>query len=281
MIGFTEKYRDTTSVLGVIGALVHFRSLLFELSLREIKDRYLGYALGGLWAVLSPLLLCALYAYLFIVVYPTRTGTEFDGIRSVVWLLSGIVVWFFLADVMGRAVSVISGASSFVKQIIFPIEILPAQVVITGMPSLVIGILVTLALAAWSAPATLPGMALLLPLALVLVLVVVLGLAYLIAAFAPFVRDMREIVQFLSAAGMFLAPVLFMPSLVEQLDPILKTIIAYNPFTHLIACIRDALFFGRITSPLSWGVATGFAAAMLTIGAGVYQQLKSLFSEAI
>jgi lipopolysaccharide transport system permease protein len=255
--------------------------LLWEMSVLELKDRYINHALGGLWAVLNPLLICCLYLYLFTVVFPVRLGPEYAGARSLIWLLTGLIMWLAVTDVMSRALAAIANASQLVRQVVFPVEILPAQVVVTALPNMAVGFSVVLILVAIGRPETLLGTAWLLPLALVILLICLAGIAYVLATLAPFVQDLREVVSFLSSAGMFLAPVLYFPPTLDQLAPALSAILAFNPFTHLLACFRDALFYGAMTEPVSWLIAAIFAVSMLLLGATLFQRIKPHFAEAL
>jgi lipopolysaccharide transport system permease protein len=268
-------------LLDVMRVVVRFRALIRELAFRDVSDRYLDHALGGAWAVMSPLLVLAVYVYLFTSVFPARLGSHDSGLGGVIWILSGLVTWFFITDVMGRAVGAVSSASNLVKRVVFPVEIIPMQTTVVALPGFLIGLIVILALQALHDPSILMGTAWLLPLALLILGAVVIGLAYGLAALGPFLRDLREIVQFVSMIGMFLAPVLYLPSVIDSLNPLLSALLDANPFTHVLACLRDALVHGRLTQPASWLIAFLFGAVTLIAGVTVYERVKPHFAEAL
>jgi lipopolysaccharide transport system permease protein len=257
------------------------RSLLAELSMRELQDRYIDHALGGVWAVLNPLLTCLLYLYLFTVVFPVRLGLEFQGAASLIWLLSGLTMWLAVTDVMGRSMYAISGSPSLVRQVVFPVEVLPAQVVVTSVPTYAVGLAVVLGLVAYDRPGILLGTLWMLPLALLLLALTLMGLSFLLASLAPFTRDLREVINFFGSAGLFMAPILYFPPTLKNLDPGLRLALNLNPFTHLLACLRDALFYGTVTAPASWAIASVFALALAMFGAVLFQRVRSHFAEAV
>jgi ABC-type polysaccharide/polyol phosphate export permease len=261
--------------------VVRFRALIRELAMRDIRDRYLEHALGGAWAVMGPLLMLAVYVYLFTVIFPSRLGADDTGLGGVVWILSGLVTWFFITDVMGRAVGALAASSNLVKRVVFPVEIIPVQIVATVLPGFVIGMAVVIVLQAWHQPSVLLGTLYLLPPALLILFAALIGIAYALAAFGPFLRDLREIVQFISMIGMFAAPILYLPTTIAELNPMVKTVLWVNPFTHVVACLRDALVIGAFTAPGSWLAACLFAALMLVGGITVYERLKPHFAEAL
>lgn len=277
----SKSLNKADGVADLIGTLVKYKDLLFELSSRELKDKYINHSLGGAWAFMSPLLMSGLYIYLFSEVFPSRMGGEYQGPKSLIWLLTGITVWFMVSDLLGRSLTAITGSPSLVKQVVFPVEILPAQVVLTGIPTFAVGMMVVLGFVAWVDPNIFIGAVWMLPLALILFGIICMGLTYLLAAFAPFMQDLREIMAFVSGAGMFLAPVLYFPPTIENLNPVLKSVLEGNPFTHLLACFRDAVFYGQMTQPISWAITAVFALVLAFIGFSMFQRLKPHFSEAI
>lgn len=281
MTSSSKSLNKADGVADLIGTLFKYKDLLFELSSRELKDKYINHSLGGAWAFMSPLLMSGLYIYLFSEVFPTRLGGTFEGPKSLIWLLSGITVWFMVSDLLGRSLTAITSAPSLVKQVVFPVEILPAQVVLTAIPTFAVGMMVVLGLVAWVDPNIFIGTVWMLPLALILFAIISMGLTYLLAAFAPFMQDLREIMAFVAGAGMFLAPVLYFPPTIENLNPVLKGVLEGNPFTHLLACFRDAVFYGQMTQPLSWGITAVFALVLAFFGFSMFQRLKPHFSEAI
>jgi lipopolysaccharide transport system permease protein len=250
------------------------------LSFSSIRDRYVDHALGAAWAVIGPLLQIGLYLYLFTVVFPARMAGDEVGLKGLVWLLSGLVAWFFIADAISRAVGIVAQSPSLVQRVLFPVEVLPAVAMLNAMPNLIVGLafLAPLALVAHHGPYV--GL-LLLPPALVLMAVIVLGLGYLLAALGPFKRDLAEVVQFAGAIGLFLAPVLYLPETVERLNPALATLLQFNPFTHLLACFRDALVFGAVTAPWSWFGSTIFALLTIALGLPAFARVKPHFAEAL
>ena len=52
--------------------LFRFRGLLATLTSRELKARYRGSVLGFLWSLANPLLLLAVYTFVFSVVFKPR-----------------------------------------------------------------------------------------------------------------------------------------------------------------------------------------------------------------
>lgn len=60
----------------------HHRSLILRLARREIDARYRGSVLGIVWAVLNPILMLAVYTFVFSVVFQARWGATGEATRN-------------------------------------------------------------------------------------------------------------------------------------------------------------------------------------------------------
>lgn len=279
--------------MAVLATLYRHRELTWALARRELSEQFRGRALGSLWAIGQPLLLIALYIFVFGFVFPARMaaagatdGIVESGAAYTVFLLAGLIPWLAFADAMNRATGSIIFNSALVRQVVFPVETLPAKSAIAAFVTQLVmtGILLLYMLVRGGIPAT----ALLLPVLLALQLVAMLGMALLLATFTVFLRDVREIVIFLTTAGLFLAPILYMPEWVESLSPVARWGLELNPFTHLVRCHRDLLAPAADGAgawggfhPLSWLVVVGFAAVALAVGGVAYRRCHHVLGELV
>src|SRR5262245_6488857 len=226
-----------------------YRLLIAEMTRRELTDRYAGQMLGAAWAIGVPLLTMAVYVFAFMVLFRGRLGPTDDGHAYAAYVLAGIVPWLVLQDVLMRATVSVSGSASLVKQIVFPTEVLPLKVVLATIPALLIGLLVTVVVAATAGTVSALGILVLLPLSAFLLLLSSAGLAYTLAAIGVFLRDTKDIVSVLLTIGFFIHPIIYPP---HQVPAWLERIFYLSPFTHIIGCFRDALIDGTVTRPWSW-----------------------------
>jgi lipopolysaccharide transport system permease protein len=265
----------------LIAILTRHRELTWEMTRREIKDRYAGQALGVVWAIGHPLLLMALYVFVFAYVFPTRFETGSDMPRSFVsYILSGLIPWMAFAEAMSKGTSVITGQAALVKQVVFPTEILPVKAVLACFITqlLATGFLLVFMLATehgW------PATVVLLPLLFLLQLLAMIGVNYLLSSIAVYIRDLREVVQVFLTAGVFLAPIFYLPSWVERANPLFQLVLNANPFTHLVWCYRDVLYYGSVAHPGSWAVTTALSALVFYGGYRVFRKLKPAFGDAL
>ena len=103
--------------------------MLFSLAKNDFKAKYAGSALGAVWAFISPIITILIYWFVFQVAF--QNGPVGD-VPYVVWLVSGIVPWFFISEAWGGATGVLIDYSYLVKKVVFKIEILPSVRVLSA-----------------------------------------------------------------------------------------------------------------------------------------------------
>lgn len=272
---FTGYLRALREVLTL---LYRHRDLTFEMARREIFDRYSGQWLGAYWAVGHPLFLMGLYVFIFAVVFKQSFGgTQAMPRDYITYLLCGLVPWLALQEAMVKNCSSISSSAALVKQTIFPIECLPAKGVASSLAtqSVGLGVLIVYGLARYQ---SLPWTYALLPVVLALQIGIMLGLGFLLSAVGVFVRDTKDVVQVLAVAGVYLLPVFYLPDAVPDL---FRPVLYANPFSHLIWCYQDILYYGRFEHPWSWAVTGAFATLGLAGGYRVFRLMKPSFGNVL
>jgi lipopolysaccharide transport system permease protein len=259
-------------------ALRH-RELVLELAWREIAERYAGSALGAAWTVLTPLVTMAVFVGLFAFVFPIRFGDDGSPWTGAALILSGLVPWLAFVDVATRAPSIFLSQRALVRQVVFPIEVLPARAVVSALPTWAIGTVVVLVVAA-SAVGPRPSWALL-PALWLLQFLAMLGAAFLLASLGAWLRDLREIVSILANLGLYAAPILFLPAMVASLPAAARWVIALNPFSHMVWCHQDAVVLGSIAHPASWIVFPVSAVAAFVGGVVAFGRVRLNIAEVL
>lgn len=229
---------------------------------RELSDRYAGQALGVSWAVVHPLFMILLYLFVFAVIFRQRIGGTVEmPLDYIAYLLSGLAAWLTVQDAVIKSCSVITSNSSLVKQVVFPLEVLPVKSLLVSFVPQVVS-LAFLVIYVLVQQRSLPVTYALLPLLLLMQLLLLLGLAFVLATAGAYVRDLKDVMQLMATAGVYLVPVFYLPQWVPS---IVRPLLVLNPFSHLIWCYQDALYFGRIEHPWSW-----LATALLSVVSFVF-----------
>lgn len=270
--------------LGALGrVLASRRELLWEMGKRDIRDRYAGQALGALWAVVTPLMNMAVYLFIFAFVFRIRMPAAGEAVVQgwggsyALYLLSGLVPWLGFQEVMSRSTTAVTDNANLVKQVVFPVEILPLKILCSAFLTQGVALLIFLAygLVSFGLPSP---MILLLPWLLFLQALAAAGVAMLFASVGPFFRDIKEVVALCSFVLLYCMPIFFTPSMLPQE---IYLILLLNPLSHMIECYHDVLYWGAILSPVSWLVFPLVAAALFAFGCRTFTTLKSYFGNVL
>src|SRR5262249_57000162 len=134
------------------------------------------------------------------------------------------------------------------KQVVFPLEVLPLKGVLASLVPQFIGLLFLTVYTAL-ASGSLPGTYVLLPLVLMMQVVGLFGIAFLLSALATFLRDLKEVMTLHAVAGLYLLPILFVPT---SLPPVVNKLLFFNPLSHPSWGFSDVLFYGELAHPVPW-----------------------------
>lgn len=249
---------------------IHSRSLLWQFARRDVLGRYRGSLLGLTWSFLTPLLMLAVYSFVFVGVFRASwPGTpKGSGVEFALQVFAGLLVFNLFAEVTGRAPNLVVEQPNLVKKVIFPVELLAWVTVLSGLFHLLISagtLLVVLLIARGGLPIT----ALALPLVLLPFLPMLLGLGWFLSAIGVFVRDVSPVMNMIVSLIMFLSPVFYS---VSSLDPEIQFWMNLNPLTLIIEQVRAVLLLGHWPA---WGALGmyGLVACVFAVLGGTFFQL--------
>ena len=202
--------RDADAPLPVrlLGVWRH-RRLLKRMAERELRQRYVGSALGLAWTALSPLIFVAVYVVIFTFVFGARLNPGAPTAEYALYVLAGLLPWVAFSEVAGRSTQTMAEHRNLVKFVVFPVQILPLTSLYVVALSQAIGLLVLVLLATWLHGGPPPGLWLL-PAVLVLQAIFLAGVAWLLGALGAVLRDVKEVVQVALMVGMFLTPIFYL-----------------------------------------------------------------------
>ena len=255
--------------------LWEFRGLLYFFVWRDIKVRYKQTILGALWAVIQPLFTMLVFTIFF----HRLGGVPSDGLPYPVFSFAGLVPWqFFQTGVTHGSESVVTNAR-LVTKVYFPRTALPTSAVLAGLVDLAIAMGVLLILMAYYGVAP-PIYALFLPLFLILAVVTALGVSLWLAGLNAKYRDVRYTTTFMLQAWLFLTPVAYPASLLEE--PWQRTLYALNPMVGVVEGFRWSLLPGTETSTGSMiFVSSAVSLVVLISGAFYFRRLERSFADVV
>jgi lipopolysaccharide transport system permease protein len=220
--------------------------LIRAMARRMTLARYRGSALGLVWAVLNPLVLIAVFTFVFAGVFGARFGATGTPLDYALYLFCGLLPWTAFAESVQQSAGVVVAHSNLVKRVVFPLEVLPVAQAVSALVGQLFGT-VALLLAALALRGELHATALWLPALLLPQLLLTLGASWLVASLGVFLRDTAQALTLLLTAWMYLTPIIYPETIVpERYRPLLEL----NPFTPLVRSYRRCLLEG--TAP-DWG----------------------------
>ncbi len=220
---------------------------MFQLTRREVAGRYRGSMLGILWSLVNPVLMLAVYTFVFSVVFKTRwtEGGDQSQISFAVTLFAGLIVFGIFSECVNRAPQLIVSQPNYVKKVVFPLEILPWVSLLAALFHAAISLVILLALLLVTKH-SIHVSTILLPAILLPLVLWTMGLGWFLSSLGVFLRDIGQIVGVATTALLFLTPVFFP---VSALPPKLQLFSRLNPLALPVEQARAAVIFGR---PLAW-----------------------------
>ncbi len=256
------------------------RKLIRSMVRRDILARYRGSFAGALWTFLNPLLLMGTYAFLFGVVLKQRFGADASGVGYVLYFLAGMLPWLAFSEAVGRAPYVIVEHRNFVKKLVFPLETLPANLVISGAVTEIFGLAIFL-VGLLAARHTVPLAVVWLPVLIVPQLLLTAGLCWFLAALGIFMRDLGAIIGFVLTLWFFLTPICYPEASWSSVPADVVRILSANPIYILVRGYR-AIFL-QDQAPALRGVAALWvaSAAVAILGHAWFHRLRRSFADVI
>ena len=252
-------------------------SLIRSMVRRDILGRYRGSHAGLFWTVIHPLMMMLTYYFVFGIVLRTRFGDDGHPSNFVLYFLAGMLPWLAFSEALGRAPTTVIEHGNFVKKLVFPVEILPVTLVITGLVSEAFG--VGIFLVGMTVFGHAPTAAVLyLPLVLIPQFLLTLGLCWLLAALGVFFRDLGQLIGFVLTVWFFTTPICYPEA---SLPENYRWLFELNPIYVLVRSYRAILLEA---SPPPWetlGWLLLGATIVFLVGHGWFYKLKRSFPDAL
>jgi lipopolysaccharide transport system permease protein len=275
------------SLANPFSSLYRHRDLIVQFTRREIEVRHKGSRLGHLWAVLRPLSMLVLYFFIFGYVFngsfgvvPGETRVDFA-----LGIFMGLNLFIVVAEAMGAAPLLIVNQPNFVKKVVFPLEVIPLSSVATSLYHSLLSMVLLLAIAPVAHALGLSHCevnwvgALALPLLLLPLACMSLGIAWGLSAIGIFLRDINQLVPFLSTATMYASAIVYSPDKITS--PTLLSIARLNPLLRVVDQARRIVLWNL---PANYGdIAYAYGASILILGVGyaLFAVLRPYFAEVI
>jgi lipopolysaccharide transport system permease protein len=253
------------------------RGLIHSMVRRDLTSRYKGSLMGLMWTVITPAVMIAIYTVIFSGIFGAKFGVEGGHLRFATYLLCGMLPWIAISDGIQRSTTVLTDNVNLVRRVVFPLEALPANLVLSALVQQLLGTIVLL-LAALLIQRTLHPTVLLMPVLLVPQLLMTLGISWLMASLGVFLRDMAHVNQLVMQTLMYLTPILYPETLIPS-D--YRWLVDLNPFAPLIRSYRQILLAGEMPDWRGLGMTLIFAMICFCFGYWWFGRTKKAFADVL
>ncbi|MFL9583176.1 ABC transporter permease [Stenotrophomonas sp. AB1(2024)] len=268
----------SSSPLALFRTLRTHRDLVKGLVVREVVGRYRGSVMGLLWSFFNPILLLAVYTFVFSYVFKARwTGGDGSKTEFALVLFAGLMVFNMFAEVCNRAPTLVTGNIGYVKKVVFPLEILP----IVSLGSSLFHLLVSFVV--WAVFYTIfvgmPSATLMLmPLAVLPLVLMTLGFSWILAALGVYLRDVAQVIGVVTLVLMYLSPIFYPVSIMpEQYRPFMRL----SPLTTTVEQVRDVLMWGKVLNWQAWGISMAVGLFVAWLGFAWFQKTRRGFADVL
>lgn len=273
-----SKQTHPAGVIELFASQWRNRQLIIQLTKREVLGRYRGSVMGLAWSFFNPLVMLAVYTFVFSVVFKARWGVGAeDKIDFAIILFVGLIVYGLFAECINRAPTLIVANANYVKKVVFPLEIFPSVAIGSALFHAGVSLLVLLS-AQLVIYQRLPWTVILFPLILIPLLLATTGFAWLLSALGVYLRDVSQTTAIFTTVLMFISP-LFYP--LTTLPKSYHFWLQLNPLTFIIEESRNVLIFGK--APNFAGLGISLTASLLIAAGGFwwFQKTRKGFADVL
>lgn len=268
--------RQVRYFLQFLKDLIQSRAIIFELTKQDFKSKYLGSYLGLVWAFVNPTITILVFWFIFQIGFKSTPVHDYPFI---LWLMTGIVPWFFFADSVSNATNSIIEKSYLVQKVVFRVSILP---IIKILSSLLIHLFFMISLVLmFMGYGYMPQMYNLQAFYYLFAMIVfVLGLSWITSSLVIFLRDTGQIIGVLLQFGFWLTPIFWSIKLIPEKY---HNIIKLNPVYYLIEGYRDSFirhkwFWEHMHLTIYFWVV---ASSLFIAGAVLFRKLRPHFADVL
>ncbi len=255
------------------------RKLVLSLAKNDFKTKYAGSYLGTIWAFIQPIVTVCVYWFVFGLAL--RGANANRGVPFVLWLVAGLVPWFFLQDGLTSGTNSLLEYNYLVKKVVFNIRVLPVVKVLSAVFVHVFFVAIVVVL--YTFMGYFPDLYYLqLVYYSACVFVLVLGISYLTSSVVVFFRDLSQIINIVLQVGIWMTPIMWA---FEDLGigGLLGTILELNPMFYIVQGYRDSLitkvgFWERPGLTIYFWVLT---IAIFFLGTRLFRKLQVHFADVL
>jgi ABC-type polysaccharide/polyol phosphate export permease len=251
--------------------LYSYRELIFNLTARDIKQRYKQSVLGYFWVILNPFLQMLVMTFVF----STVMRIPSLGLPYPIFLYAGLLPWTLFANTMSSSANSLVENSALIKKIYFPREIFPLSITLAKIIDFFLASIVFVAYMIFYNMKINFNVLWFLPIFLIQ-FIFMFGLSLILSAANLFYRDIQYLLNLIILLLFYLTPVIYP---VELLPIKYRFIVQLNPMAVLINAYRQSILGGGTPKLSSLGIAFLVSLLVFIFGYWLFKKLEGLFAD--
>lgn len=257
--------------------IVRERSILWGLAKNDLKAKFASSMLGVIWAFIQPLVTVLVFWFVFQVGF---RNPPVQNVPFIVWFLPAYLVWAFFSEALVSGTNCLMEYNYLVKKINFRVSMIPVvKILSSAFVHMSFILFILLVLIVYRVPVTVYSVQVIYYFLCCCILL--LGLCWLLAAMAPFVKDTTNIISVFIQIGFWLTPIFWSP---DTMTPWVQTLLKLNPMFYICQGYRDSFvdhiwFWQR--GPYQNMVFWIEAMAVFVAGAYLFNKLRPQFADVL
>lgn len=256
--------------------LQQHRNMLFALSLWELRIRYAGTYGGMIWSIILPLTMAVVYWFVFAVGLRAQGP---DNTPYILWFMCGFITWTLFNETLVNSMNSITRNINLVKNIAFPLELLPTITLMVSQITHLIMVVVLFALIlAYHIEVNFYTLQFLYY--FIALTLFSYGFALLLSAFNVFLRDLAQAITVILNIWFWLTPIVWVPTMLPAST---QKYLLFNPMYYIVNGYRDSFLYHKTfwSEPQAACVFWIITGSMLSIGWMIFNKFKTEFADAL
>lgn len=253
----------------VFKELYNYRELLKTNIKKEIRGKYKGSWLGVIWTFLNPLLMLAVYAFVF----PYILRVDVDNYT--IFMIVALIPWNFFTTAVQNGTGCVVANGHILKKVYFPREIIPISITTSQLVNFLITCIIMAVFIIFSGVGFSIHV-LMFPILVLIQYILTLGITFILSAITVFVRDVSHFVSVVLMLGFYATPIVYLGNMLpEKFQIFLKL----NPMAQLVEAYRSILYYHQMpdmTMLVIWAIAS---IVILVVGYMIFKKLEKSFVE--
>lgn len=263
----------------IILDIIKNKSMIINLAKSDFKKRFVGSYFGIFWMFIQPLATILVYTLIFQVGF--RASTPIEGIPYVLWLIPGIIPWFYFQEAILQGTGCLYEYNFLVKKVVFNVSMLPVVKLVSVCMSHICFVLIML-IVFIVAKVQLHLQAISILYFSFATSVLSLGIIFLTSSINVFFKDMSQIVAILMQFGMWMAPIMYDENLFVDRAPIVCKLLKINPFYYIVKGYRYAMVGESFNNFAMLSIYFWIVTVLIfIIGYKIFRNLKNHFSDVL